>query len=285
MMSRQITALPIFGRSRRFFLGPVCFAAFWAAAFATAFAPARADQAQERQYGQQIFSALQSQGAIVTQSPYYAVLREVGEKIDQAAGPHWFVMNFIIIHGNQPNAFSAPGGNVYVTEGLLRTVDNKDELANVLGHETAHLILGHITERLTQAQRATVFQRLNRLFVHNTGSQNTIVAANAAINYSFLNFTRQQEYAADQEGAYLAARGGFNPWGTVWFFRNLASTYGDAGFEQYVQQHPSTHDRIERVSAAIRAQPARYGRWPQSLSVTTGLPRSSVGDTLTLRSR
>lgn len=282
MMPRDTLASPDLGRSRWSRLALVCAVAMWVAAVAAASAPAPADQAQERQDGQQIFSALQSQGAIVTQSPYYAVLREVGEKIEQAAGPHWFVMNFIIIHGNQPNAFSAPGGNVYVTEGLLRTVDNKDELANVLGHETAHLILGHITERLMQSQRVTVLQRLNRLFVHNTGSQNTIVAANAAINYSFLNFTRQQEYAADQEGASLAAKAGFNPWGTVWFFRNLASTYGDAGFEQYVQQHPSTNDRIARVSAAIRAQPARYGRWPQALRVTTGLPRTSAADTLTL---
>jgi predicted Zn-dependent protease len=91
-------------------------------------------------------------------------------------------------------------------------------------------------------------------------------------NYTFLNFSRQQEYAADQRGAYLAAKAGFNPWGTVWYFEELLRVAGDAGFEQYTQQHPSTSDRIARVEAYFKENPAVFGRWRNVMTSTAGLP-------------
>lgn len=249
---------------------------------AAALAAPPENQDQERQLGQSLYQDLEAKGQIVDHSPYYAVLRAIGERISKAAAPHWFTMNFIIITGNQPNAFSAPGGNVYVTEGLLRSVDNQDELANVIGHETGHLVLGHIWDRLTQAQHVSVFKNITNVFAHNQGSQNTVNAANAVASYSFLNFTRQQEYAADQEGLKLAAKAGFNPWGTVWFFQTMETMYGDAGFEQYVQQHPSTKDRIARVQATIDGDRRTYGKWSAKLSDTSGLPLDRSNDALVL---
>lgn len=247
--------------------------------------PARADDpAQERQLGKAIYASLKSHGQIVSVSSYYAVLRRVGEKVSNAARPHWFTMNFIIIEGSQPNAFSAPGGNVYVTESLLSDADNEDELANVLGHETGHLVLGHIANRLSQAQHVSFFQRLSHAFVHNKGSQNTVAVANGVVNYSFLNFSRAQEYAADEEGIKLAAKAGFNPWGTVWFFETMESMYGNTGFEQYVQQHPSTKDRIKRVEDQIKKDRRTYGHWSSALRTSGGLSRDSADDRLVVHS-
>lgn len=250
-------------------------------------APGRAaatDPAQERQIGQQVYSDMRAKGLIVDQSQYYAVLRSAGQRISRAAGRHWFPLNFIIIQGNQANAFSAPGGNVYVNEGLLRSAENVDELANVLGHETAHLVLGHISAKLNQQQHLNVFSRFAQMFARTRGSQNTVGAANIVAKYGFLNFTRTQEYQADQEGARLAAKAGFNPWGTVWFFQEVERLYGDSGFEQYVQQHPSTDDRVKRITSYLQSNPSEFGHWSRSLGSTSGLPLNSNGDRLVLHS-
>jgi predicted Zn-dependent protease len=240
------------------------------------------DLAQDRQIGQQVYNDMLGKGLIVEQSPYYSVLRRVGQKISHAAEPHWFTTNFIVIKGNTANAFSAPGGNVYVNLGLLRTADNEDELAAVLGHETAHLVLGHVVARQQTQQHVSAFTQFIQKLVHNKGSQNTYQAATVVGNYSFLNFSRSQEYAADQEGVNLAAKAGFNPWGTMWFFKEVEKLYGDAGFEEYVQQHPSTDDRIARVTTYIKENPKKFGHWSSSLKVTEGLPMSDQGDRLIL---
>jgi predicted Zn-dependent protease len=255
---------------------------FMAACFAPAYGAPPDNQTEDRQIGQQVYNDMLGKNLIVTQSPYYAVLRATGERISYAARPHWFTMNFIIIKGNQANAFSAPGGNVYVTDGLLRTADNADELAGVLGHETAHLVLGHVVGRMQTQKRMNAVSQFMQQLVHNKGTQNTAQAATIVGNYGFLNFTRTQEYAADQEGARLAAKAGYDPWGTVWFFKEVEQLYGDAGFEQYVQQHPSTNDRITRVETYIKGNPQIFGHPSPTLTVTSGLSHSTTGDTLTL---
>lgn len=237
--------------------------------------PVRADRhADDAAMGRQVYDDLKAKDQIVSNSPYNRVLQRVGSRIAAAAGKQWYVERFYVIRGNQMNAFSAPGGYVFVNEGVLRNADNVDELAGVLGHETAHLVLGHVSARVKQQQRRTLLYNIGHLFVkaNSRGSQNTYNLATQAGTYTFLGFTRAQEYQADAAGAKLAARAGFNPWGAIWFFDETQRMYGDAGYEQYVQQHPSTKDRIARLEAYFKAHPSQFSRWRRQLMNRSGLP-------------
>ncbi len=236
-------------------------------------ARAAADQSDDLKLGQSVYNDLLAKGQIVSGSPYERILQQTGSRISRAAEPHWFTERFYIVRGNQMNAFSAPGGYVFVNEGLLRSVDNVPELANVLGHETAHIVLGHVNAQAQQQKtRQGIFSGLGKLFGKSQGSQNTYNVAQAAGNYTFLNFTRQQEYAADELGATLAAKAGYDPWGTVWFAREAERLDGDAGYESYVQHHPSTKDRITKIEAYFKDHPATFGHWSSQPPPGNGLP-------------
>jgi predicted Zn-dependent protease len=242
--------------------------------------PASADaHDQERQIGQQVYNDQRSKGLIVNTSPYYSTLRKVGANISQAAAPHWYTMNFIVVKGTDANAFSVPGGNIYVTEALLKDAENEEDLANVLGHETGHLVLGHVMDRLRKAQTANVISTILSIFIRN---QTTASMVNLLGNYAFLNYSRSQEYQADHEGVILANKANYNPWGMVWFFQKLQKLYGNAGFEQYVQDHPSTDDRIARIEAFFNSDPSQFGRWQNTKTVTSGLTQTTANDTLVL---
>ncbi len=235
--------------------------------------PARADQqSDDAALGLKVYNDLKAKYQIVPHSRYLAILRSVGARVSAAAQPHWFVERFYVVRGNEINAFSAPGGYVFVDEGLLRTLNNRDELANVLGHETAHLVLGHVDAKNQQEKRKNFILNIGKAFAKKSsqGTQNTFDAASKVGNYSFLNFSRQQEYAADELGAKLAAKARYNPWGTVWFFEQLERVVGDAGYEQYTQQHPSTSDRVDRITKFLRANP-QYSHWHNAEPATTGL--------------
>ena len=230
---------------------------------------------QERQIGQQVYDDLRKKNQIIGESPYYPVLRQVGDHISAAAQPHWYSMNFVIVKGNQVNAFSVPGGWVYVNEGLLKAAGTESELANVLGHETGHLVLGHVMDRIRKAQTANLVGGILGLLIKSQG-QATLV--NVLGNYAFLNFSRQQEYQADEAGVRLSSAAGYNPWGMVWFFRKLEKLYGNAGFEQYVEDHPSTNDRIGKIEALFGREPSRFARWSSVQPASAGLPRSDGAD-------
>ena len=230
---------------------------------------------QERQIGQQVWNDLKSKGQIIDTSPYYPVLRAVGAKIAAVNQPRWYNQNFIIVKGNQANAFSVPGGNIYVNEALLKNAENEDELASVLGHETGHLVLGHVMDRIHKAQTAQIVGSLLSIFIRSQGTFNLI---NFIGSYAFLNFSRAQEYQADHEGVILAGKASYNPWGMIWFFQKLEKLYGDAGFEQYVEDHPSTNDRIKRIEDFFASDPAQFGKWQNKMTSTSGLSTSNGSD-------
>jgi predicted Zn-dependent protease len=68
----------------------------------------------------------------------------------------------------------------------------------------------------------------------------------------------------------------------VWFFQKLQKLYGNAGFEQYVQDHPSTDDRISHIEAFFNSDPSQFGRWQNTKTVTSGLAQTTSNDTLVL---
>jgi len=229
------------------------------------------DHAQERSIGQQVYDDQRKQGLILDTSPYYDILRETGARISTAAAPHWYTMNWVIVKGAQANAFSVPGGWVYVNEGLLRQAENVEELASVVAHETGHIVLGHVMNRLKQAQDLNILFAIGSLFVRTQGAANVYNLAQLGAGYGFLNFSRQQEYQADHEGVILANGARYNPWGMVWFFQKLEKLYGDAGFESYVQDHPSTKERIARIESFFASEPQTYGHWTSQLVARGGL--------------
>lgn len=236
--------------------------------------PARADQrSDDAALGRKVYNDLRAKYQLVPNSRFLPVLRSVGGRVAAAARLHGVTEQFYVVRGNEVNAFSAPGGYIFVDEGLLRELDNRDELANVLGHETAHIALGHVDAKRAQEKRKNFILNFGKMFAKqgSQGAQNTFDTASKVGNYTFLNFTRQQEYAADEYGAQLAAKAGFNPWGTVWFFQQLEKLVGDAGYEQYTQQHPSSADRIDKISRFLRAHRAQYGRWHNTPPATSGL--------------
>ncbi|HXM17720.1 MAG TPA: M48 family metalloprotease [Candidatus Tumulicola sp.] len=242
--------------------------------------PALAEtQAQERAIGLQVYNDLRKQNQIIDQSVYYPVLRAVGQRISTAAQPHWWPMTFVIVKGDKANAFSVPGGWLYVNETLLKNAENEEELASVVGHETGHIVLGHVMNRIHQAQTANIVGGILGLFIRN---QLTATVLNLAGNYAFLNFSRQQEYQADHEGVILASKANYNPWGMIWFFNRLQKLYGDVGFEQYVQDHPSTKDRIARIEGYFKSNPTAYARWSPQITASNGLRVSGAADRLIL---
>lgn len=241
--------------------------------------PARADEhTQEQQIGQQVYNDQRSKGQIIDSSPYYPVLRSIGARISSAAQPHWWPMNFVVVKGTQANAFSVPGGWVYVNEALLKNAENEAELANVVGHETGHLVLGHVMNRIRQAQTLNIAFGIASLFIHSAGAANTFNFAQLLAGYGFLNFDRQQEYQADHEGVILASRAGYNPYGMIWFFQKLEKLYGDTGFEQYVQDHPSTKDRVARIEGFFQNNPTEFARWSSQMLAQQGLTLSYGSD-------
>src|SRR5260370_15232974 len=95
----------------------------------------------ETELGQAVYDELKTKGEIIASSPLYDTLGPVVEPIAKVAQAHYeHPFKFFLVHEAQPNAFSVPGANVYVTDSLMSFVKSKNELSGTLCHELAHTI-------------------------------------------------------------------------------------------------------------------------------------------------
>ena len=180
---------------------------------------------------------------------------ELGGRIAAEAQLEGRDCRFHLVDDPEPNAFATATGDVFVTRGLLTFVNSEDELASVLGHEIAHVALGHPERERTWQGRERVLDQLSRLF--------TGYLPNLA---EMLAYSREQERDADRLGQQLARRAGADPAAMSHFFRTLAgyeAMGGGGGAPGYLRTHP--RPGLRAAEAAVRAPLPRPGAVAQRL--------------------
>jgi len=148
------------------------------------------------------------------------------------------------------NAWAMPGGKVVVYTGLLPITQTETALAIVVGHEIAHAIAKHGSERMSQAMVQQLGgmalqvalsqkpQETQNLFMQAYGIGSTVGAV--------LPWSRQQETEADQYGLIFAAMAGYNPQEAIPFWERMSSA-GGAKPPEFLSTHPSDETRIRKL--------------------------------------
>ena len=186
-------------------------------------------------------------------------IEQVFADVVAQAGRKEIPYNLTVLDTDVVNAFAAPGGHIFITTGLLRELGgDMDALANVLGHEVAHVEHKHGMNSLS---RQLGLGLLLQLFFGQSNEMVQQVAA-AVLSLVRLGWSRDQEHESDDLGQHLAAAAGYDPWGMVRFFERLRELEGmKVPFLEFLRTHPLTSDRLERARArAGTLEPAPRAR-------------------------
>ena len=236
------------------------------------------EQQTELQIGQQEYQQLQQKGEIIRSSPYYATLDSIAARITPVADKKYFVpFHFILVHESQPNAFSVPGGNVYVTDSMMRFVQNKEELAGVLCHEVSHDIHHDVYDVYVKDQRLSLYATGLSLLFGGGNNQFANSIINLAANLQSLHFSRQVEHNADYTGAYVCAQSGIDPWGMVWLMKHFEAQ-PTANPPEFLSDHPSDSNRIQSLESEFSADPSTFGRFNPNIANATPVTSSGWHD-------
>jgi len=166
----------------------------------------------------------------------------------------------VIWDRNMINAFSLPGGPVYIGEGFLDLMTTEDELASVLAHELEHIDHYHCVERV---QLAAHLKSLNL----------EVLGELLQLPFSLwqAGYRKDEELEADREGIFLAVRAGYSPYGSVQALNRLtklcneyvthAETPEDElsdlaiqSLQGYFRSHPLPAERLAQVNQIIAQQ-------------------------------
>jgi predicted Zn-dependent protease len=154
------------------------------------------------------------------------------------------------------NAFSLPGGPVYVSEGMLDLTVSEDELANVLAHEVEHIDHYHCVERV---QLEAKLKNLN-LDVLGALLQIPLEVWQAG-------YHKDEEFEADREGMFLAVRSGYSPYGAVDTFERFAKLHDEYVVHAQSPDQELTELAIQGLNGYFRSHPLPSERLAQAKSI------------------
>ncbi len=219
---------------------------------------------QDVQLGKEAQAQVERQMHVIHSSEVSRYLSDLGHRLAQSKYAGNWPYTFELVADKNINAFSLPGGPVYVNTGLIEAADNEAQLAGVLAHEMSHIELRHATN---QASKANLIQIPAMIAGGILGGGHSVLSglAQAGIglgaNSVLLKFSRSAESQADYNGALIMADAGYNPIEMARFFEKLEAESGQrGGLAQFLSDHPNPGNRVTAVEHEIQQMPRRNYR-------------------------
>ena len=174
-----------------------------------------------------------------------------------------FQWDVAVIQSDDANAFCLPGGKMAVYTGLLPVAQNQDAMAVIMGHEIAHALLRHGSQRMAQQKLVQMGQLAAGVALGgmDPGQQQAIMAAmGAGAQYGFiLPYGRNHETQADRVGLMLAAAACYNPHEAVPLWERMGQLGGGARQPEFASTHPDPANR-QQVLQSLMPQAEEFYR-------------------------
>jgi predicted Zn-dependent protease len=175
-------------------------------------------------------------------------VNEVGQNLVNTLDEPIFQFYFKVVESSEINAFALPGGYVYVTNGILGTLNSEAELAGVLGHEIGHVIAHHGVKQLTKSLGLTLLS-IGGVVANPKEGGKWLMVSQSIFNQILLGYGREAELEADTLGLINAYQTGYDPTQMSNFLRGLKFKEMMTGqtYHSFQSTHPDTRDRIIRA--------------------------------------
>ncbi len=200
--------------------------------------------------GKQSDAQIRQEMGVYADQDWQAYVNRVGQAMAKQSHRPSLPWTFTVVDASAINAFALPGGYIYLTRGILPFLQNEAEMANVLGHEIAHVTALHGAEAYSRQTLVGGSLGIASLFA-NPQQRTALEFASVATGLLFLKYGRDAELQADSFGVQYAAQGGWNPSGMAGMLGTLgrlSEADGQSrGVPNFLSTHPLPADRIEHV--------------------------------------
>jgi predicted Zn-dependent protease len=189
-------------------------------------------------------------------------VQSIGRQLASVSDRQDYKYQFFALDEDELNAFTVPGGRIYVFSGLAKKLPSDDALAAVLAHEIGHCAARHTIKKF---QAALGYNIIGSLILSQVGeSAQTLVrmSSGAFMNLVFSAYGRQDEYQADLLGLKYMNAAGYRLEGMVETLEVLQKASQGPQVPLILRTHPYADDRIKAVKTRIgemRAQTVSAG--------------------------
>ncbi|MEA2463703.1 MAG: hypothetical protein QOJ98_1450 [Acidobacteriota bacterium] len=195
----------------------------------------------------------------------------VGNTVAGSSARPTLEWHFAVLQTDVVNAFSCPGGFIFITTGALEQIDSEAELAAVLGHEIAHATQKHILKEVKRANTISAAQDLATTTSSGSFLTNALGEKISSLAYEKLfttGLSRRDEQEADKIGVELAAAAGYRATEFLNFLDALQELEGESKMKVLTATHPGAADRKKYVTPLVGSGSGevlaeRWAAWTQ----------------------
>jgi predicted Zn-dependent protease len=181
-----------------------------------------------------------------------SVGRDIVAKSDAHTTPYTYKFH-LLDDPKTINAFALPGGQVFITQGLLKYLHTRGELASVLAHEIGHVAARHSAQHLAKEQLTQGLTGAAVLASYDPNDPKSRASAEVAMligSMVNLKFSRNDELEADKLGVRFASEAGYDPRSMIKVMQILKEQAPSSSAE-FFSTHPNPEHRTERIKEEI----------------------------------
>jgi beta-barrel assembly-enhancing protease len=199
--------------------------------------------------------------------PSARLVDEVGKRVversNAARSPYAGNFGFYLLDDAQTiNAFALPGGQIFITKGLLERLDTEAQLAGVLGHEVGHVIHRHAAEHIAKGELGQMLTQAVGVAADDGqgGGQRAAMLAAMVNQVVQLKYGRGDESESDRYGIDAMAEAGYEPNAMLQVLEVLRrASEGGQRPPEFLSSHPLPETRLQEVEDYLRRKGAESG--------------------------
>ncbi len=181
----------------------------------------------------------------------------VGNAVARNSDRPNILYNFVVVESPLQNAFACPGGIIFVSSGLLKTIESEDQLAGVLAHEVAHVGYKHA---LKSIQRARFFDGVGKItsatMEGEKGKEFEDMIGGLQETLFDKGLDQNMEFEADTKALETAYRTGYDPSGLLEVLRELKQIQSRSTQKgSWFSTHPPLGERIRNCQKELQNYP------------------------------
>ena len=211
----------------------------------------------EIEFGQNIAARILGRYPLVGDAKLNEYVNLVGTGLATHAGRPEIKFYFAVIDADELNAYSTPGGYVFITKGAIRAMRDESELAGVLAHEIAHITQKHIVNEFKiRGKDDSTVSGITRI-VGQTGDSARLAFFQAVDKATEMlletGFKHEDEHDSDQVATLLLAQTGYDP-AALSRYLNRVRKLSKENANKESKTHPATNERLTALSNLIKAE-------------------------------
>ncbi|MEE4607482.1 MAG: M48 family metalloprotease [Desulfobacteraceae bacterium] len=228
-------------------------------------------------------------------------LNHIGGRLLEALPPQPFEYHFYMLEDPSYNAFATPAGHIFINSGLVAALTSEDQLAGIIGHEIAHVLCRHISQKIERSKKISAVTLAGAIAGILLGSAGAGEAAGALTMGSLaagqslvLSYSREDERQADQLGLRNLGKAGYRGEGLLEGLRTIRSRqwYGSEQIPTYLLTHPGVEERMAYIDNWIHHEPQpppgpvdpqfeRFHTWVSAMYVDPALAEQRYANAVT----